>query len=65
MMDKGTTSTDLVIVHGTTLGKALLEEPNQLALMEGAYCKILFPVIRIFLFYFYFIQCLYSLSPVV
>ena len=54
MMDKGTTSKDLVIVHGTTLGRALLEEPNQLALMEGASCKILFPVIRFFFILFLF-----------
>ena len=42
LMDKGTTSTGLVVVHGPTpLGRTLLEEPMPRAVMEVTYCKIM------------------------
>ena len=58
MMDKGTTSTGLVIVHGPTLRRALLEEPKQRAVMEVAYCNILLIMLsnKVFILFNIYIQ---------
>ena len=59
-MDKGTTSTGLVIVHGPTLRRALLEESKQQAVME--YCKMLLFILCIqnFILFNIYIVCYLS-----